>query len=97
MNFRNYDPEKDQKAAHRIWQETGWLENEKRAKAMMDIFVQAGRTLVADINGEAECLVSSLPGVIRYLEEDLPFAGVTAVTTSRIARKQGFARRLTAR
>ena len=28
------------------------------------------------------------PGSLRYLQEDLPFFGVTGVTTSRIARKQ---------
>jgi len=45
----------------------------------MDFFVGAGRALVADIRGEAECLVPTCLGEIRYLEEDLPFSCVTAV------------------
>jgi hypothetical protein len=53
--------------------------------------------MVAEIDGQAECLVLSAPGGIRYLDEELAFAGVTAVTTSRVARRQGFASRLTAR
>jgi hypothetical protein len=38
-----------------------------------------------------------MPGVIRYLDEDLPLSAVTAVLTSRIARRQGLAKRVTAR
>jgi hypothetical protein len=37
------------------------------------------------------------PGVIRYQDIDLPLCTVTAVTTSRVGRKQGFASVLTAR
>ncbi len=93
--FRDYIPEKDRKAAHRIWSEVGWLEKGKEEP--MDATVECGRALVAQVNGEAECLVISSPGAIRYLDETLPFAGVTGVTTSRIARKRGLAGRLTAR
>ena len=96
MDFHNYDPKKDKKAVQRIWRETGWLEDEKKEKKLMNIFIKGGRALVAELNGEAECLVASMPGVIRYLDEDLPLSGVTAVTTSRVARKQGLAKRLTA-
>ena len=95
MNFRNYDPEKDQKSAHRIFREVGWIEDGKEEKAL-DIFLSGSRALVADIHGEAECLVNSMPGEIRYLEQDLAFSAITGVTTSRIARKQGLAKRLTA-
>jgi hypothetical protein len=37
-----------------------------------------------------------MPGAIRYQDEDLPLSAVTAVLTSRIARRQGLAKRLTA-
>ena len=94
MNFRNYDPEKDQKAVHRIFREVGWVEDEDQEKAL-DIFLSGGRELVADIRGEAECLAASMPGEIRYFTQDLAFSAITAVTTSRIARKQGLAKRLT--
>jgi hypothetical protein len=92
--FRPYDPEKDREAAHRIWREVGWLEKGK--EEWMDRYVTSGRALVAEMEGEAECLVLTAPGTLRYLEEDLPFSCVTGVTTSRVARKQGFAGRLTA-
>jgi hypothetical protein len=95
VSFRAFDPERDREAAHRIWMEVGWLEKEKTEAA--DIFIAACRAMVAEVEGAAECLVLSAPGSLRYLEEDLSLAGVTSVTTSRIARKQGLARRLTAR
>lgn len=95
MTFREYVPDTDKDAAHRIWREIGWVSSEEGEKAM-DSFLAAGRTLVADINGEPECLVASMPGEIYYLGEPLPFSAVTAVSTSRIGRKQGLAKRLTA-
>ncbi len=95
MTYRAYDAERDKTAAHRIWRETGWIEEGQ--EEAMDTFLQAGRAMVAEVDGEAECLVASAPGEMRYLEETLPFAAVTAVTTSRVARKQGYARELTAR
>lgn len=95
MLFRNYDPDRDKQTTHRIWQETGWIEKEK--EEAMDGLVVSGRAMVAELDQEAECLVLSAPGTVRYQAEDLPFAGITAVTTSRVARKQGLASRLTAR
>jgi hypothetical protein len=95
MNLRDYDSERDRKATHRIWREIGWLEEGK--EELMDAYVASGRAMVAEIDGQAECLVLSSTGAMRYLDEDLSLAGVTAVTTSRVARKQGFASRLTAR
>ncbi len=95
MTFRHYDHDRDREAAQRIWRETGWLPDDKTDA--MDIALQSCCGHVAEIEGEAECLVLTSPGTIRYLAEDLPFGCVTAVTTSRIARKQGFAGKLTAR
>ncbi len=94
MAFRAYDPERDKDAAHRIWRETGWIEESEVAS--MDVFVEACRAMVAEVNGEAECLVLSTTGEMCYLEERLAFACVMGVTTSRVARKQGLASRLTA-
>jgi hypothetical protein len=95
MIFRAYDAERDKQAAYRIWREVGWMEDGNEEAA--DIFIQACRAMVAEVGGEAECLVTSAPGEMRYLDEALPFAGVMGVTTSRVARKQGLASRLTAR
>jgi hypothetical protein len=75
--------------------EVGWLEKDKAE--MADVWIAASRAMVAEVDGAAECLVLSAPGGLRYLEEDLTLAAVTGVTTSHIARKQGLARRLTAR
>ena len=95
MNFRPYEAEKDKKAAHRIWREVGWVSDESEEKGM-DIFLSEARVLVADINNEPECLVLSLPGSIRYQEDDLKFSAISGVTTSHVGRKQGFASYLTA-
>lgn len=96
IEFRTYDSERDRKATHRIWREVGWLKEGKEQEEAMDLFVQSGRALVAEVRGEAESLAMSLPGTLRYLDEELPFTGVSGVTTSRVARKQGLAGRLTA-
>jgi hypothetical protein len=95
MCFRAYDPDRDRQAVHRIWYETGWIESGHERQ--MDLFIEAARSWVAPINGEAECLVNTAPGTLRYLDVDLPMSCVTGVTTSRVARKQGYAARLTAK
>ncbi len=95
MNIRPYDPQRDREAVRRIWREVRWVENEAHERAM-DFFLEGTRALVADLNGVAECLAVTTPATLRYLDEDLRLSAVTAVTTSRIARKQGLAKRLTA-
>lgn len=96
--MRPYNPETDRDACHRIWREVGWMEADNKTQAAaFDLFIQAGRALVAEVNGEAECLVLSAPGTIRHIKDDLPFNCITGVTTSRVARKQKLAGRLTAR
>jgi len=92
--FRAYDRDRDREAVHRIWREIGWIESGQEPR--LDIFVDACRSWVAEIDGEAECLVLTTPGTVRHLRDDLPMSCVAAVTTSRVARKQGFAARLTA-
>ena len=95
MTLRNYDIERDKEAIHRIWKEVGWLEKDQEAN--MDLYASAGRALVAEVHGEAECLVITAPATMQYLEEDLALCAVTGVTTSRVARKQGLAGRLAAK
>lgn len=95
--IRPYDPHKDLDAIQRSWVEIGWLEDEKKAKKAMAQFVKAGSAWVAEFNGAAECYAGSMLGDIRYLEETLSFAAVTAVTNSIIVRKQGLASKVTAR
>ena len=95
MDFpvRGFDKEKDRKAVHRIWREIGWID--KGEEKALDAFLDANDALVAEVNGEVEFLASTSPGSIRYLEEDLVFSGVTAVTTGCVARKLGIAKRVT--
>lgn len=94
MTFRDYDPERDKDAVRRIWREIGWLRKGKEEAS--DLIAGAGRALVAEVDGDAECMVTTASGSLRYLEEDLAFSAVTGVATSRVARKRGLASRLTA-
>jgi hypothetical protein len=95
IQVRDYQSPADRPFAHRIWREIGWMQKEQEPG--VDALVEAGAAMVAEVEGEPECLVTRAPGEIRYLHRDLPFACLTSVTTSRIARKQGLAARLTAR
>ena len=94
MEFRDYEPATDREAVQRIWRETGWMREGK--EEVMDLCLEGSRAIVAELNGEAECLVNTVPGTLRYLDADLPMSCVAGVTTSRIARKQRLASRLTA-
>lgn len=94
MIIRPFDAEKDKEACYRIWREVGWLEKGKEEQ--MDSCFEAATALVAEIHGEAECLVLSTPANLRYLEEELSMDAVAGVTTSHISRKQGLAGRVLA-
>lgn len=93
MKIALYDRERDRKACHRIWQECGWIGQDKNEIKAMEKSMLAGRALVGRLNGEAECLVLSAPSDLRYLDQTLPISVVTGVTTSRVGRKQGLAAR----
>jgi predicted N-acetyltransferase YhbS len=93
MRFREYNPDKDKKAAVRIWREVGWVEKKEHEEAMAAV-LKSGRTMVAEVNGEAECMVNTSPGTVSYQGKDLDASFITGVTTSRVVRKQGLASRL---
>ena len=95
MIHRKFNPDKDMQACHRIWREVGWIENEEQEKAM-DIFLEGNHVLMGELNGNAEALVLSSPGVVRYLEKDISLSAVCGVTTSYVGRRRGLAGRLTA-
>lgn len=97
MEYRPYDPDTDLAAARRIWHEVGWIDkgNDSHDEGFK-VFGEGYRALVATMNGEPECFVATGFGSMRYLETELPYSVVAAVTTSHIARRQGLARRLTA-
>ena len=91
-----YDHERDFKAVLRIHREVGWVENKAQAKALEKLAPRCAG-LVFPVRGEAECAVFTSPGAMRFQDEDLDMSAVLAVTTSRVARKLGAAKRLTAR
>ena len=96
--FRAYDPNRDSKACQRIWQETGWIERDNKDHGkQLAAFLKNAHALIAELDGEAECLVASCPGDFRYQKHDLALGIVAAVTTSLVGRRQGLASRLTAR
>ena len=98
MTYRDYNSRTDVKAVRRIWLECGWIEDiETEGTYVTEFFDGAEDALVATIDNEAECAVHSTNGTLRYLDQDLSLGAVTGVTTSRVARKLGFARELTAR
>ncbi len=91
--------ERDMKDVLRVWTETGWFEGEDRERTYIEQFFQAndGRSVVARLNGQAESVVHRTLGTMHYDDTQVSLGGVTAVTTSRIARRLRFASRLTAR
>jgi hypothetical protein len=95
MELRAYDPQRDKEATHRVYMEVGWLEKGHEENA--DRVIEAGRAHVAEIDGSAEVVVTTAWGALHYLDEPLRLCAVTGVTTSRVARKQGLAARVTAR
>ncbi len=96
MKPRLYDPERDKDAVLRIFSEIGWMRDSDDQKKSFALIAEAGRCYVADLNGEAECLAANTGAVMRHAREDLPLTLVSAVATSRIARRAGFASQLTA-
>lgn len=94
MNYRYYNPETDRTAVQRIWREVGWYS--EGSDAAFDCMLQCCTSYVALIDNEPEVFVTMAPGTMRYLNEELPFAAVSGVTVSHIARKQGYAKRLLA-
>lgn len=93
--IREYQEGRDLEAVKRIWYEVGWIENAEQAEFLADVLA-VGHCLTATVDGAAECAVHITPGSIWLGARELPMSAVTAVTTSRVGRRMGFAQRLTA-
>ncbi len=94
-----YDQQRDWDSVYRIWHEIGWLsdsDTEKNRK-FLQTELDVGPTRVARLEGVTESMAIGADAQLHYLDAELPLAAVTAVTTSRIARKRGLAGRVTAR
>ena len=97
MRARPYEPDKDEAAVARIWEEVGWIDRDSDThREAFGVFASQYRGLVADIGNTPECYVATGSGALRYQGADLPLSVVAAVTTSHIARRQGLAGELTA-
>lgn len=94
-NLRLYEADKDLAAVQRIWKEVGWVDSDTEAGFIKDLLLDS-ECLVGTIDEQAECSVIWMPGRIHHLDSELKLAVVAAVTTSHIARKSGFASKLTA-
>ena len=96
QRIRAYDAGRDLDAVVRTWTEIGWIDGADKAAALQ-AFLAAGNAEVGLMEEEAECMVHWVPGSIHYDTTPLPLCAITAVTTSRVARKQGLASSMTSR
>jgi predicted N-acetyltransferase YhbS len=88
---RPYDEERDLAAVQRMWREVGWIDDSDAQAEALGWFLRSGSTLVAEVAGEAECLVHRTPGTVRYLSTELPLCAITGVTTSHVGKRRGLA------
>lgn len=95
FELRSLDAKQDQQAVGRIWKATGWIDDDEQIKHL-ESFLADATGIVATRDGDAEVSVTGHEGRTRYVTRDLSTWGVTSVTVSRIARKQGLAGALTA-
>ncbi|MFO7815418.1 MAG: GNAT family N-acetyltransferase [Halanaerobiales bacterium] len=96
MKLRYFNFEKDFDKIYQIWQEVGWIKDDEKQNEALQYFVKGGQGKVALLKDQVEGYVNSTPGHIQYLDEELSLQAVSAVTISRIARKQGIATKATA-
>ena len=96
MKIRQYNKETDYEYIKRIWKEIGWYSCTDEKEGFNN-YLEAKDVLVAEINDEVEAMVATGPGEIRYQDQDLELNVIRGVTISRVARKQGLAKKMTAK
>ncbi len=84
--------ETDIEAVRRMWHESGWLLKDQSGGKALEVFFRSADAWVDAVSETPECVVSTMPGRIRYLSEDIPFVAVTSVNTGIVGRRQGLAR-----
>lgn len=94
MIFREYESDRDLDSLRRIWREIGWTDSD--GTKSMETALAGCRTLIAEIDGQAESFAMAMSGDLRYLDTDLSLSIIAGVGTSRVAKRQGLAGRLTA-
>ena len=97
MRLRDATPQ-DRDAIHRTWLDAAWLdEGDEDDDEQFARFHDAASWVVGELDdGRTEASASWLPGEVRHVDTDLPFAGVTSVNVGRVARGQGLASGVTA-
>ena len=94
--IRPYKPS-DLDQCLRIFKEVGWMEGKDHDKDIFAAYISDADSLVAELNGEVEVFVVTRSGNTLYQDVELPLSCVTGVVTSRVARQQGLASKVTAR
>ncbi len=97
IEILEYNHARDFDAVKEIWQEVGWIDTgEENEVKGLEYALEAGDCIVFPVDGVAECAVLRHTGQICYSNQDLQLGVISAVTTSRVARRMGAARKLTA-
>lgn len=91
--IRPYNPETDNDAIWRIWVEIGWLEPSDAVDGIGWTFAD-GQAFVAEFNGTPEVSINAVEGTIRHGNTEVPLSVITALTASRVARRQRVGSRL---
>lgn len=91
MVGRPFDDTRDLASVTRMWREIGWIDSSDGQAAGLRTFLANGEGMVADVDGEAECLVQRARGTVRHGAVDLPLCVIAAVTTSHVGRRQRLA------
>ena len=82
MVGRPYDEARDLAAVTRMWREVGWIDDSDGQAESLRRFLARDTALLADVHGEAECMVHRTPGSMRYVDTDLPLCAISGVTTA---------------
>lgn len=92
-----YQPEAHETATLRNWKEIAWIDPDAKEKDTQVVArcLREWRTLIGLYNGSPEASSSWTPATIRIGTEDLSLCAITGVTTSRYARVEGLASRVT--
>jgi hypothetical protein len=92
LAVRPFNLERDFEDLRRIWHEAGWLIDDQSEGKALRAFMSGADAWVDDGPEAVECVVSTVPGEMRYLDGDIPLCAVTSVTTGIVGRRQGLAR-----
>ncbi len=92
-----YDQDAHEAATIRNWKEISWIDPESKDKDTEIVKRCLGewKTLIGLYNGSPEASSSWTPGTVRIGSTDLSLCAITGVTTSRYARVEGLASRVT--